>query len=41
MNENIEDDDSYEFTNTEKKIIDKMYYRMCHQIESNQFPFKC
>ena len=37
MNQNLEDDDDYEFSNDEKRIIDKMYYGMCHQIKSNQF----
>ena len=33
----IEDDDC-EFTKTENKIINKMYYRMCHHLDDTDFP---
>ena len=33
----IEDDDC-EFTKTENKIINKMYYRMCHHFDDTDFP---
>ena len=33
----IEDEDC-EFTKTEKKIINKLYYRMCHDMDDQDFP---